>query len=133
MSKNLTEEPNEPRTLFAPKWARPALFISRAARTLANGSLVRISLAYRTCVLEPLAILDRPCPWRRNDLARTTPVVRARLHGWSFDDVQHVAPADEGDACGQRLVGSNRTLHSERRRPDSVRRPLQPWPEVAVL
>src|SRR5579862_4291743 len=99
MSKNLTEEPNEPRTLLAPEWARTTLFIPRAARTLANGSLVRISPAYWTCVLEPVAILDRPRPWRRNDLARTTPVVRPRLHRWSFDDVQHVAPADEGDAC----------------------------------
>ena len=69
------------------------------------------------------------------------PTISRELHPWfglalrhrGIADVPHVASADEGDTCRQGLVGLHRTLHSQRRRSDSIRRPLQPWPEVVIL
>src|SRR5580704_695119 len=113
MSRSLTEEPNEPRTLPSSEWPGPALFLPRAAGTLVGGRLLRLSDADRSRLLEPVAVLDRGCPGRHNDFARITLLARSRLYRWDLAHVWHVAPADERDARRQGLVGGHRTLHSQ--------------------
>src|SRR5580692_7838716 len=133
MNRSLTEEANEPRTLSPSEWTRAALLFPGTARALVGGPLLRIPPPDGPSLLESVAILDRCYPRWGNDFARVASLVRPRLRHRGLADVPHVAPANEGNTCRQGLVGVHRTLHSQRRRSDSFRRPLQPWPEVAVL
>src|SRR5437899_3331763 len=74
----LGEECNERRTLSPSERTRAALFVPRAARALAGGSLLRIPPADGSGLLESLALLDRGDPRARNYRA----FYHSRLHGY---------------------------------------------------
>src|SRR5215472_8071331 len=130
---NHMEAGNDPRQVPPPQRSCAALFLLRTADSLDGRHLLLVSSAERAGVLESEAVLDCDRVGWRNGSARTASVVRRRLLDRPGVDVWNVGQADEGDPCGQALVGFDWSLHSQRRRQGASCRPLQSRPEAAVL
>src|SRR6185369_3473143 len=88
---------HEPAIVLAAERAGPALQLPRAPRTLAGGVHLRLPLADRARLLEPVAVLDHPDPGRSHDLPRA-PSVGGR-------DLLHLGAVDA------RPVGPGHALH----------------------